>query len=245
MEDKNKVLDKIRKLLKLGKNTNFDGEAHQALAAAMRLAAGIGMTIEEVKMDPENAEDKKIDTFVHSKFRTSVPQWESLLANGVAKALGCVSLVMKRWQSGRNIETICIVGTKADSELFFWLYPYIIQQLRKLCHRDWDNIGFAYSDNRKQWEKSWYIGAAVRVVEMAKDYFKENTTNDEQNQYALVVADKYKQAQNFVDQTLNVGTTRRRAQNHDGMAKHLGYQSGGEVTMGRPIEQSKREMVEA
>ena len=48
MDEKQKVIEKIKKCLNLNKGTNFEGEAERAMAAAMKLAAGIGMTIDEI-----------------------------------------------------------------------------------------------------------------------------------------------------------------------------------------------------
>lgn len=246
--EKDKILDKIKKLLKLGKNTNFDGEAHQALAAAMRLAAGIGMTIEEVSVDDEEKKEASAIGITEPDFkaRTQIPAWESQLANGIGRAIGCVVLI-STWSKGSyRRQTFRVVGTKADGILFCWLYPYVVKQLRVLCHRDWDEIGFRTAWNRKAWEKSWYAGAAIRVVEMAMDFFKENATEDESQQYALVVANKFNMAQAWANNAMNIKDARHRASNEDVEAKRLGYRSGQEVTMARPLAESRaQEAVEA
>lgn len=242
MDDKDKTLDKIKKLLKLGKNTNFKGEAHQALAAAMRLAAGIGMTIEEIQIQDEDA--NQIGITSTGKFMAHIPYWQTILANGVGKALGCLVLVLSGSNGRHTKESFRIVGTRADGALFCWLFPYLVKQMRTLCHRDWKQFGTDF-DDKKKWQKSWYIGATNRVIEMAKDFFKENATVEEQNQYALVVADKFKQAENWANNQMKIHTSKSRKRNTDAFARQVGYVSAREVTMARPIENKQQQAMEA
>lgn len=242
MDDKEKTLDKIKKLLKLGKNTNFSGEAHQALAAAMRLAAGIGMTIEEIDIAEEDANQIGITTT--GKFMAHIPYWQTILASGVGEALGYLVLIMSGRNGNLKRESFRIVGTKADGALFCWLFPYLVKQMTKLCHRDWDLFGDPGYD-RKKWQKSWYIGAVDRVVKMAKDFFNENATQDEQQQYALVVANKFQQAQDWANNQMKIHTSKSRKRTVDAFARRLGYDSGSEVTMARPIENNEQVAVEA
>ena len=88
MDNNTKTIDKIKKLLKLGKETNFSGESDQALAAAMRLAAGLGMTVDEISLDEENPSEISEHNIYKEKYHFQ--KWELLLASGIADALGCV-----------------------------------------------------------------------------------------------------------------------------------------------------------
>lgn len=245
MDEKQKVIEKIKKCLNLNKGTNFEGEAERAMAAAMKLAAGIGMTIDEIRLDDEEQTSKVSQNHVGEK-RSKIPRWESSLGAGIADALGCVLVVNTDYdrKTFKWYESFILIGTPGDAVLFEWLYPYIIKQLRKLCHRDWNlfitgrevlleaNPGY-----RKSWERSWYKGAAYRVAESAEQKFKEQSTVEEQQQYALVVQDKKSKAEAFMQEQMHVTQMRSHANTKtDRSALGMGYQSGAEVSLNRPVE---------
>ena len=52
--DKEKTIDKIRKLLRLNRGTNYSAEAQSAMAKAHELSASIGVAIEEIGNDDPN-----------------------------------------------------------------------------------------------------------------------------------------------------------------------------------------------
>lgn len=250
---KQQVIEKIKKCLKLGKGTGFQGEADQALAAAMRLAASIGMTVDEIKLDGE-AENpsSQIGQNTVGAVRSKIPQWEGILATGIAHAIGCELVIHSGWNEKlqKRAETFLLIGTQEDAVLFGWLYPFIISQLRRLCHRDWDNWSRLPSNMaskpagyRKAWERSWYRGASFRVIETAQVKFKEQTTEQEQQQYALVVRSKMERVQQFMSNQMNVRESKHRPQQVDRSAMSYGYESAKEVTMNRPIETEARKRV--
>lgn len=248
--DKQQIIEKIKKCLKLGKGSDFQGEAEQAMAAAMRLAAGIGMTIDQIKLDGEAENDKGAvgKNTVDGKVRSKIPQWEIILATGLAHAIGCELIVHTGFneKTCKTAEWLILIGMPTDAVLFNWLYPYIVSQLRRLCHRDWkiwDNPILSATD-KKKWERSWYRGAALRVVQSAREKFEEQTTKQEQQQYALVVRDKLETARQFMNQSyMNLKNIGLKTRNPDNLAMNVGWQSGGEVNMSRPIEEKKKEVI--
>ena len=233
MEEKNKVIEKIKKLLNLGNKTNFEGESQKALAAAMKLAAGIGMTVDEITLE-DKEEENKIDQNLVYKPKSMFQTWERTIAAGIADALGCILIYRHR----KGLACFVLVGTKADAILFNWLYPYIMKQLSKLCSRDFDYFGYGFP-SKFVFQRSWYKGAAQRVIRMAREKFKEDTTQAEQEQYALVVADKKSRCENFINNNMNVEEKESKERKFDKYAASLGYRSGSEVNMGRPLAENK------
>ena len=225
--DKEKIIDKIKKLLKLGHKSSVKGEAENAIAAAMRLAAGIGISVEDVKMDEEeNAEPIKEHYSEIHKF--AFEKWERRLADGIADALGCVLLVC----GGRPYMVFSLVGTQKDIILFNWLYPYIKKQLHKLYKKDFENYPCRMPAKIR---RSWFMGAVQRVNTRALEFFNAEATQEEQQQYALVVLNKKEQAQKIVD-NMGVKFARSVFQEIDPYVARMGAEAGDKVVMARPIE---------
>lgn len=231
--NKESVIEKIKKLLKLGKNTNFKGEADQALAAAMRLAAGIGLSVEDITPDDEENGDKieEHETEIRKK---TFEGWERFLASGLADALGCVSLICRGSYGAR----FNIVGTKSDVILFNWLFPYIKKQLQNLYRKDIE--GFRKVSG--YWRRSWFMGAVNRVNTRALEIFNREATPEERQQYALVVLNKKEQAEKIVE-NMNVKTARPLSDNFSGLFASMGAAAGDKVIMSRPIENQQAELL--
>ena len=98
-------------------------------------------------------------------------------------------------------------------------------------------MAFKPAGYRKAWERSWYRGASFRVIETAQAKFKEQTTQQEQQQYALAVRSKMERVQQFLSDQMNVRESKRRPWcDTDYSAMSYGYESAKEVTMNHPIE---------
>lgn len=246
--DRQHIIERIKKCLTLSKGSSFAGEAEQALAAAMRLAAGIGMTVDQIKLTSEAENDRPSigKNVVDGKVRSKIPQFEIILATGLAQAIGCELIVHAGFHEAtrKTAEWLILIGTPADAILFNWLYPFIVSQLRRLCHRDWKGweSSVLSETDRKKWERSWYRGASLRVIQSAKEKFKEQTTEQEQQQYALVVRDKLETVRQFMNQSfMNLKNISLRTRKTDSLAMNIGWQSGGEVSMNKPIEEKKKQ----
>lgn len=239
MNDKEKVIEKIKKCLKLGTQSGVSGEAENAMAAAMKLAAGIGMEIGDICCDEEEEKvGHKIEEEGICKPRTTVPRWEGTLARGIGEALGCYVII----RSSPIGQYLVSIGSKADNILFQWLFGYVVQQLRKLCKQDRERLfSSLYRDccesKLKRWEKGWYSGAAVRVCKEAKERFKQQTTVEEQEQYALVIIDKKKAVKEYVG-TLQLQPAKQSRESLDQRAMTQGYETAGKVSFNKPISNS-------
>lgn len=238
MDDKNKIIDKIKKLLKLGNETNFQGESDQALSAAMRLAGQIGITLEEINYKEEK-EDKSIDENLVYKPKYRFQVWERQLATGIADALGCSLIYRHR----SDLACFILIGTKMDAELFNWLYPYIIKQLNSLCRNDWERFAHIFP-SKFAFERSWYGGAAHKVIQLAKERFQKEASKEEIQQYALVVTNKKSLCEDFIKKNMNVKYDNRKSKNLDAFAAGAGYLAGEKVIMNRPIENNNNVKLE-
>ena len=83
--------------------------------------------------------------------------------------------------------------------------------------------------------RSWFMGAVQRVNTRALEFFNAEATQEEQQQYALVVLNKKEQAQKIVD-NMGVKFARSVFQEIDPYVARMGAEAGDKVVMARPIE---------
>jgi hypothetical protein len=217
-----KIMDKIKKLMKLGKETNFQGEAEQALAAAMRLATRIGVKLADIETDDEEtAQDTGIGAYLIWKEKSRLERWEKYLGSAIAGALGCKVVV--QIAVGEQLK---IIGTKQDAEIMDGLYIILISQLRKLWRQAKKDLGYKIACYGEHVVKlSWYTGAVSRIEERAKEMFSE----EEKQQYALVIADKALKVREYAD---GMHLTRSRARRFSTLqgVRADGYEAGNRVS---------------
>lgn len=217
-----KIMDKIKKLMKLGKETNFQGEAEQALAAAMRLATRIGVKLADIETDDEEtAQDTGIGAYLIWKEKSRLERWEKYLGSAIAGALGCKVVV--QIAVGEQLK---IIGTKQDAEIMDGLYIILISQLRKLWRQAKKDLGYKIACYGEHVVKlSWYTGAVSRIEERAKEMFSE----EEKQQYALVIADKALKVREYAD-GMNLTRSRSRSFSTLQGVREEGYKAGNRVS---------------
>ena len=225
-----KTIEKIKKLLNLGKKTCYAGEAEKAMALAMRLAARIGVNIEDV----EEPEKPLISEHLVWKEKANFSPWERRLAHGIANALGCLLLIRCEFR-----QRFKIIGTEEDACIFDAMYPFILKQLQMLYKEYKKQNESTWAWNRESfYKKSWYYGASARIYERAEEIFRTNATQEEQQQYALVVADKLVTCRDYMTKSLpNVTRMRSRPLSGSQAAYGSGYSAAGRVSFaGNRIE---------
>ena len=222
MSEQEKTIDKIRKLMNLGNKSMYRGEAENAMAAAMRLAAKIGVSLDDIKGE---AKDTTIGEFPVFKRRASFSLWERVLAGGIAKAIGC-HLVTCR---GRRCY-FEIIGTREDAELFDVLHDLVRGQLSTMWRQFKKDNEWRWSYSVDYYKKSWYLGAASRIRERAMEIFQSSATEEEREQYALVIPNKLQVRKSWMDENMNTVNGRRNSVHVSHAAWGCGYSSAGAVS---------------
>lgn len=244
--EKEKAIDKIKKLLALSSSSN-ENEAEQAMALAMKFAAGIGMDLKDI--GELEQKDQTIAEVCEMKNRKNVPIWEQTLAGQLAFSLGCKAILRQTAET----QIVCLIGYKSDTELFWYLFPHIVSQLRRLCKRDKEDfernnavrVAFWGETNWKKFERNWYQGAAIRCGKMAKEKFVQETTKEEQEQYAIVVSDKRSKIDEWTKQNIQLEDGKAHKQKIDDEMASIGYRSAGSVSFSKGIEQEFNQRLEA
>lgn len=151
-KDNTKVINKIKKLLRLSKSDNI-GEANNALRLAQRLMAENGIYIKDT--EELDKEDKAMSKIISEKTR-GLSAHRRRLATALAKQFR-VRILLAGGLSGR----LEVVGLEEDIDVFIEVFEWTYLVFKKLCKK--------YLDNRKKELGSlWSKSIALR---MQNDYF--------------------------------------------------------------------------
>lgn len=123
--DKDKILAKVQKLLKLAGGTTFNAEAETALSLAGELLGRYGMELSDVQsIDdvPDRIERANVRGLTHRR-----RSWESILANGIAKSFRSRAVIFHTWDLNADKDqwNIAFFGLPSDLILVKYFYDYL------------------------------------------------------------------------------------------------------------------------
>ena len=118
-EEKEKLIEKIRKLMALSHSPN-EHEAALAAARAREILDKYDLSLTEVEVNEEEIIEHRVDTGTQN-----APLWMGRLAVAVSRAFNC--RVFKIY----GIMVFC--GTKADTQVSDYTYMFLFRTVRRLC----------------------------------------------------------------------------------------------------------------
>lgn len=159
MDDKKrtKIIDRVRKLLRLSESEGTGGEAENAASAAQEL-------IERHRLDPGELVEKeegKFGAWEPPLFTGVRPaEWRVALATAVAEPNGCEILIWERVPDadGWTPTDILVAGPKRDCELVHYIYSFLSAELERRTTRE-------AAHQSAQWRASFRAGAINRIHE--------------------------------------------------------------------------------
>ncbi len=189
-----KVLDKIRKLIALSGSSNVH-EAAVAAAAAQRLM--LEHKVAESDITVESSEDdlvveQEVYRDLHLK---APPRWHATLLNGVATANFCrLVLDVERQRLGWEVERrkiYRIIGTEPDRATAVYLYEMLRGEIERLSGQ----VARLYRYDRAQ-RASFKVGAAIALADKLTAEWKAFRADMARstNAHALAVIDKTAEA---------------------------------------------------
>lgn len=171
--DKNKAVEKIKKLLELAdtrRNTNLE-EATAAAAKAQAL-------MEKYRIERALL-DKDAPSRIHWKHlqdKGRPENWKNFLVSILARHNGCFIVRSQNYESDGQIH---IVGETQDIDVIQNIYTYIVFELNKLCIKELliykTKFGFYPSKN---YSKSFYLGG-ISVIDETLEKAKKQAREEE------------------------------------------------------------------
>jgi len=150
---RDKVLDRVRKLLRLSKSDN-PHEAENAAARAQEL-------IERHRLEAGDLEESesKFGVFSPALFvGKRIADWRVALATGVAEPNGCEVLIWDQDPDadGNYATDLLVAGARRDCEAVHYLYSYLTKEVERVVKRS--GIG-----QDKLWRDSFRSGLITRI----------------------------------------------------------------------------------
>lgn len=129
-----KLIERVRKLMRLAEGTNRQGEAEAALLAAQKLLVEHGLSMVEVKdTGGRPAPEAVDDTAVAAAY--ALEQWKIRLAVIVANNFRCECYLHRHWEMDRPRarREIRFIGVKSDAEVAGVVFQSAAKAAEHLC----------------------------------------------------------------------------------------------------------------
>ena len=216
-QDKQKLIDKITKLMALAEGTSHTAEAESARNMAIDLMAKHNIDIQDI-----NAKDQEefIIEFEDSN-RRRVPTEDCTLLAAVAHFCGVAFIINKNCPTVRYR----LIGTPSAIEFYKYTRDIILNQ------RDWawKQSGKRGSNVMYHWKMGYALGASHKLYELIK------ASENKVQQWGLVPVSEAKQALNWYKEGAKV--TNRRASSIGGYDRQA-YVAGTQVGINKGVTQS-------
>jgi len=122
MEDSNRIIDKIRKLLALANSSN-EHEAALAASHAQRLLSAHNLAMADIQSEHKPQSADKVEATVSK----TLPKWVRHLSAGVCTAFDCQGI--HHPATGK----LTFIGVGADVQIAAYTFTYLDKTVRKLC----------------------------------------------------------------------------------------------------------------
>jgi len=123
--EQQKAIEKIKKLLKLAGNQGAQGnEASNALSQARALLSKYQLSMTDVELSTVNRCEQK------STVKTKPSQWESALAQAVAKIMGCKLVFRPGFYASHRGQWV-FIGIDVSPELAAYAFEVLLRQLKR------------------------------------------------------------------------------------------------------------------
>jgi len=160
MSNSNKVVDRIRKLLRLAESTNA-AEAALARQHADRLLARYGISEGDVAVGDE----AEFQAFADSPLDTgaSIPDWKQAIAGAVAELHGAMCLVSE--PRAGELRKLVICGRRSHIEPCATMYKWLVQAIERRATQDGERLARSLrrAGMGRRWLNSYRRGAAGQI----------------------------------------------------------------------------------
>lgn len=178
---KERVVDKIRKLLALAADATEPNEAALAAERAQALMLEHAVEEEAVRGKGDASPAEPIETEILWDYRerktmapSRIPEWHVQLAGAMARSFLC----RVYYTRGREIT---MVGRRSAREVFSATYFYVRSEIEKLCETGWkreraDRAGtgaVSTGAEARCWKTAFYSGAVSTISSRLRDSMKK------------------------------------------------------------------------
>lgn len=221
MSDMNreKVLERITKLLKLSKGTSSVEESATAAAQAQQLM--LKYKIEQAALDEHTADPEPVESPQPLFASKRMPSWKRSLSQVIATT--------NQVYTYRHGPAVMMVGAEDDINTVRYMFSYLVKEVERLARTHCKGCDRTYGNNFR-----WGVVQALKV-KFAEQRAEAARNADETTTRALVRIDKQlARAEDFAQKLHpDLRTTRYgRAAGDDG-ARNAGFRAGRSINLNR------------
>lgn len=166
MSDINKILDRVRKLLKLSENAGSEAEAASAAEQATRLMDQYALSEALVRLDdpsvkPEAIKEESLEPdkdLAHSK-RVA---WKETIALALGESLGVKVFWTNQYHGGRKRSDMRGFGRESAIQTWRYTCQYLWRQVDEFADEAFKTSG---ATSPKPWKNAFRVGCAARLAQ--------------------------------------------------------------------------------
>ena len=219
--ERDKVLDVVRKLLRLAGNNDKQGEIEAALAKATQVLAKHGLSMADVGSAEETTNKMNIMTG-QSPEKSQFNSYEMWLATAVGHLFSLKPFMTKgsMMPSGYRKVIMNFVGETTDVAIGMEIWPWLCAQAANLA-RDYNGKG--WNPNHRMFAEGFASRVLKRSIEAAKLASQGQKSDfvaiEDANRFALVLATKQDAIQKYLEsEGMRLRDGRRRSNTGGGSA---------------------------
>lgn len=227
MADRERIVDRIIKLFRLGTadRNNSEAEVEAAVTKARILMAEHDIQMADIEMKTSESAADRIGVIIqeHTAYTRKIANlapYDFSVADAVATLTSTRVLSYR----GRGYTRLVFIGTTLDTAVASELFLVLLQTVRRLARQTY---GSRTWDTR---HTSFALGCGSRLIVRARDAVR-TMTPIQQECTALIVRDKMSAITQYIDKKQCTDAKPRRTQ-LDGDAYRLGYEAGRGVSLG-------------
>ncbi len=173
--EQDKIIDRIKKLMRLAESSNAN-EAANAAGQAQRLMEEhrIDQAVLDLGDEEPEGDDEPIVDHGNAPLTVSgrMPQWKVSLSVALASANACRCYVGWKWDSAKHAHkrTLCLVGRPSDVATVSYLFGYLSKEIDRLTRLNARGRG-------RTWANSYRLGAVAAIRKRLREANKEARDN--------------------------------------------------------------------
>ncbi len=232
MDNKEKLYEKIKKLLNLSGSPN-ENEASVAFDKAQQLLQKHNLSMFEV----ENMEEgDAIISHCVIDFTPGVARWERRLMSAIAENLSCKMLrTLTKNMLGTKRVSFSVVGHKTDVEVFNYLLTYLLRAVKELGKKEMKHYTGQSGNTRKMYREHFLYGIVANIAERVDQKYERQKVSAE---FGAMILSRESSVKNYLN-NLNVKKGISRKIRVTQQAFQKGYEVGNGIGLNDGLDESK------
>lgn len=251
MEVKEKVIDKIRKLLAKQESSENIGSLEEANAFALKIQDLLlkhNLSLFEISQK----EGKDLNGVVREDHKEITNQkneglWIFDLYNVLCKYNYCRIIIIQRrqWEEGSGFIQVkygSIIGSKDDIDVVLFLGDQLSSKIRYLAKSQWKIVEFQYRQKRGAFLRAFYQGAVVGLnhkLRQQQDLQKQTYSGVT----ALVLYKDQKVQDKINEEFHNLKNAANRKTNVGSIGGQMGFEAGRNLEINQGINSTSKTMI--